>query len=362
MAYRGLVNVAKILTNPRTAVRTAFGLKTKPRLNAKYAGALVRRYYKKGIKAVPVQRTKVVNDGQGNQRMAINHGKQHKRLNKNLENKIRDALNPMSSQLIQRSGNVTTNTHGQGNFTVFELGNADDIDKVITSAAANSTGVSKEYNGKLHIANCKMDVMITNQASNLIHFRLYEYIYRNDPPETMEPYPGAGATISADTQNIVTYGFNYNAGSAVPPYVQTANQIGTTLFSNPYFCSYCKIIKVRNIQLGAGRSLKLTLLNNKDKVINPLVYYNSDSAAESGYTRGYVLQAMGSLLGGSGGDETVTTGLVSYDWVSIRKYQFNQPYDGKGHSYVDNTVPTIFSGSSSYMNPASQQAANEVVA
>jgi hypothetical protein len=329
-----IVAAAKLLSNPVGAVASVFRKKKALKRGPTAASAgMVRRKYKKRSSA-PV-RSKVVNDGAGNVRMSKAIGYQPKPLARSLESKIRDMLNPANHHLIEQSGNVHVGV-GETVYTHFEMMNAEDIDQVIAQSSATA-GASQKYNGKVNIQNAKLQLMLRNQTTNLVTLRVYEYICRRDVPDKITVSPTNPAEVDGTTQSIIEQGFNYQSVSAI-----VRETIGGTLFQNPMFCTYYKILKVKNIQLGAGKCFNLSLSSLKAKTINPLVYNATDGDVLAGLTRGFVIQAQGSLVGPSGDDMygQPTTGFVNFDWFCSRKYAYNQPWTGVARNTFSSNLPS----------------------
>jgi len=324
---KALVAAAKLLSNPVGAVASVFrkkkGLKRGP--TAASAGMVRRRY--KGRSAAG--RVKQVNDGQGNLRISKAIGRQPSKLSRNMESKIRDMLQPANHHVIENSGNVSIG-NGRTVYTHFEMMNATDIDDVI----AQSSTVANKYNGKLNIQNASMHVMLRNQTTNLMTFRIYQTVCRRDLPDKIETAPGSGVEVDATTQAVIDYGFQYQQTHAIQN-----SSIGGTLFQNPLFCSYYKIQKVQTVQLGAGKCLNLSLSNLKARTINPLVYNASDGDVLAGLTRTLVVQCIGSLVGSEGHSSSATTGFVNFDYMVSRKYAYNQPYWGQAKNTLSTNVP-----------------------
>jgi len=324
---KALVQAAKLLSNPVGAVASVFrkkkGLKRGP--TASSAGLVRRRYKKRGS----APRTKQVNDGQGNLRISKAIGYQPSKLSRGMEAKIRDMLQPANHHVIENSGNINAG-NGRSVYTHFEMMNATDIDGVI----AESSTVANKVNGKLHIQNATLQVMIRNQTTNLMTFRIYETICRRDVPDKIETFPGSGSEVDGTTQTVLDYGFNYQQTSQI-----VNSTIGGTLFQNPLFCSYYKILRVRTVQIGAGKCLNLTMSNLKARTINPMVYNLSDGDVLAGLTRNFVVQAIGSLVGTEGHSTSTTTGMINYDYMVSRKYAYNQPYWGEAKNTIASNVP-----------------------
>lgn len=325
-----IVAAAKLLSNPAAAVASVFTKKKTLRRGRTAASAgLVRRKYKGRASARPV----ISNDGNGNIKMAKKIGRQPRRLNKTLEAKIRDVLNPANHHAIQQIGNVNVQ-NGRCTYTHFEMMNAEDIDLVVAQAGGSAGVSSSYYNSKLNIQNAKMQVHLRNQTTNLVFLTVYEYICRRDVPDKILTVPGGATEVDGNTANIIEQGFNYQQTAGI-----NYQSLGGTLFQNPLFCTYYKITKVRKLMLGAGKNLSLSLSNLKARVINPLVYNATDGDVLSGLTRGFVIQASGSLVGSEGHNSTVTTGFVNFDWFCSRKYAYNQPWYASAKNTLSSNVP-----------------------
>lgn len=341
-----LQSAVNIASNPIGAVGSIFSKKKKLKAGKTPASAgLVRRFYK-NKSTQPKGKVKARGDGQGNQIMSVNHGKQHAKLNKYLETKIRDALNPMSSYIIQGTEQNNSTLLGQSTWSVWELGATNDIDNLLDKANFNRGSA-----GKIHIANASMELEITNQSTNLLNMKVYEYVARKDLPSKM----GGNPTIyDYDTEIVVQNGWSSRPAGQ---YQADQHTIGATLYDNPLFTAYYKIVRVKNYVVGSGRTLKLSLNNNKDKYINPLTYFNVDTETEANYTRGFVFQCYGSMVGAPApsDDGQTTTGSVGYDVFFRRKYHFNQPNPVSGSVFLTDNVPkTVAGGLPVLMNPATQ--------
>lgn len=326
---KGVMAAAKLLTNPVGAVASVFrkkkGLKRGP--TAASAG-LVRRRYKGRAAKRPV----ITNDGNGNIKMAKKIGRQPRPLGRAMESKIRDMLNPTNHHVIQQTGNVNV-SNGKCVYTHFEMMNAEDIDEVI--AQMGYSGFTGYANGKCNIQNSHLQLNLRNQTTNLVYLTVYEYICRRSVPDKIQDNPTAPSVeIDGNTGNVIDYGFNYQQVHNI-----TNQSLGGTLFQNPLFCVYYKITKVRKLMLGAGKCLSLTLSNLKSRVINQLIYNQTDGDVEAGLTRGFVIQASGSLVGSEGHSSVATTGFVNFDWFCSRKYAWNQPYLAQGKNTFATNVP-----------------------
>ena len=332
---RPLRRILKAVSNPvGTLVNMLTKSKKKVKVSAPRRGKSVNRNYKKA---------KPRSDGQGNQIMSVSYGRQHKKLNKSLESKIRDSLNPMDTYIIQGTEQNNSVLLGQSTWSAWELGATEDIDALLDKA-----GFNRGSAGKVHIANASMELEITNQSTNVLNMKVYEYIARKDLPSQI------GVITGVSTEYCVENGWGFRpAGKAQAD----QHTLGATLFDNPLFTAYFKIVRVKNVMLGSGRTFKMSMNSNKDKYINPITYYNIDTETEAGWTRGFVFQCYGSMVGAPApsDDGKTTTGSVGYDVFYRRKYHFNQPDPISGAVYLTDNVPKTVAGGLPYlMNPSTQ--------
>lgn len=291
-----------------------------------------------------VKNAKAKGDGQGNQIVSVSHGRKHSKLSKSMEIKVRDALNPMDTYIIQGTEQNNSLLLGKCTYSVWELGSSNDIDLLLDKA-----GIARGNGGRVRISNCSMELEVTNQSNNVLNLKVYEYVARKDLPSDING-------LSVSTEWIVENGFGFR-----PVGKGEADQhtLGATLYDNPLFCAYNKIVRVRNYMLGSGKTMKMSLNNDNDKYINPITYFNVDTETETRFTRGFVFQAYGSMVGAppSVDDGKTTTGTTGYDVFYRMKYHYNQPDPATGEVFVTDNVPkTVPGGLPVSMNPATQTA------
>ena len=302
-----------------------------------YNGPMARRPFKgrkvpmpyAGKRSYPKNKALVKNDGSGNQRMAAAHGKRLRPLKPSMQKKVFTSLQPVDCQLIDYSAQ-TLSAVNQCKYSVYELGNTYDIDQLIVNAnTTGGSGVPVDTNGKIFIKDMSMELTLTNCTNTTVDMQIYEYVARKDLP------PGLSSTAAA-----VVNGFGQQATAQI-----TATSIGSTLFNNPLFCAYYKIVKVRNVQLALGKTLKLSLRSDKGKIINPMVWSNSgDEITEQGFTRGYVIRYQGQPANQNGVSGTPGVTIAEVDAVWSNRYHFQSGYDVAGRNFFSSstfgTVPT----------------------
>lgn len=270
-------------------------------------------------------RNSVANDGQGNERLSATHGRRHKPLKRSMEHKIREALVPENTSLFESTQRMTTG-RGRSSYTVFEVGTPADIDSCRANADGMipAPGLDSAKNGKLHLKDCSMKLTMTNASSGLAYLRIYEYVSR-------KPMPSSLTGINDVVQN----GFGDNYTSQI-----TNASLGGTLFANPRFCVYNKIVKVRTVQLGCGRSFEYNLSNKKSKVFNPIydnAFYNLSHA---GYTRGVVVQLFCQPVNYTNSGDIITSDDGKVDVIQLKKYHWSVLVFPMSGTFITTTVPT----------------------
>lgn len=273
----------------------------------------------------------VRNDGQGNSRMSSSHGRSVSKLSSKAEAKIRASLTPIDTLIRQDVGldaydNVDQMAWSQ--YRVFEIGNSSDVRKIIEK----SLGENPDYDLESYIKDYSMQIKLVNQMNTVVNIRTYEYISRNDLPYG----------IYASTQSCVADGFTKES-----PHEVTFKTIGGTLFQNSPFCTYYKIVKVRNVQLAPGKELVLNLSHQKGHKINALLY-ESDIVTRRNYTRGIVVQYVGSPCTGPlaepAGSNLAAVGPFKVAWALFRRFHFMNLNPHKGATYLEDNIPFVAGG------------------
>ena len=340
-----------------------------PRYVKKGVGAVMRnarKYRSKGLKAygsrvgsklvryakkrLGLGGVKIRSDTQGNQQVAKKIGKPTRGLSKKMAEKVRKSLTAMNHQLFQDQGKAQQSTPGFGTFEVFELNDCPEVYELMTS-----NGITPKRTGKFQIHDSTMEIIATNQSSNMYDIKIYEYIARQDLPAKLDLGGGLGTT-NATTEWVVENGFNFMYGGNKP----TQFALASTLFDNPLFCSYYKVLSVRDIQLPAGRTMNLKLDCNRSKMINPLLWSQVDTVTDAGYTRGYVIQIRSQMIFSNEAGYPESTGLISLPYVQLRRYNWTwiEPGTSKGQ-ITDNINHTI--AVPTMINPESATATSQVV-
>ena len=306
-------------------------------------GPMARRAFKgrkvpmpyAGKRSYPKNKGKVRNDGEGNKAMAVKYGKRVAPLKQNLEQKIRASLTPIDTLVRQSVGldqyDADLTTHfATGYYRVFEVANVDDVRKVITKSLEGDA--NKDI--QTYIKDYSAQIKLVNQQNTVVNIRVYEYIARNDLPK--------GTYVS--TQDLASAGFLEET-----PHEVLNTTIGGTLFQNSAFCTFNKITKVRNVTLAPGKELVLTINHNKGNKINATLY-ESDNETRRSYTRGIVLQYIGSPCNGppQGEDQSAMNlpGVSQWKvvWSFFKRFHFMNMNPHKGATYLEDTIPLMVEG------------------
>lgn len=302
---------------------------------------------------------KLKNDGSGNQKMAINHGKKLGKLSRKMNDMIQQVINPLNQEVIQSTGTVYRGERGYSSWATFELNSVEDIDDIITKMANVQSSIQVKRAGKLHIKDSHLEVNLTNGQNTTSLIRVYEYIARNDVPRAMD-LGGALGTQNVNTEWIVNNGFVYfQPSSAIIP---TASSYGVTLFNNPLFCSYYKILSTRELELAPGKTLMLDLSHSVPKTLNTMLWSQVDTAADSHYTRGFVIQFRSSnVVVNPGPEGVVSSGAVDIRYALVKKYFWNQTYDGSSVTNLTDGFQSHSSATANIMNQNTGAITNEII-
>ena len=255
--------------------------------------------------------TKIRYDGTGSASTGRKHGKRAKAISQRLSTAIYAAQVPTTSWLQQSFAN-TVSAQNQCTYKVFEMGNAVDIAN-IQAVAGN---YSAAHTGRMVIKDATMTVNLMNQESLSANVRIYEYVCRRDLPQSQ-----------GSTQTLVNNGFDDDSLANQI----TATTVGGTLFNCGIFCSYMKILNVRDVTLLSGKTLRLSMSSLSPKTINGLTFNTADCSAIGRYTRGFVVQQSGKLV-----DDIATRAVVGIGATKIisqlmtRYHFFSQQYSAAG--------------------------------
>lgn len=282
-------------------------------------------------------RSPVRTDGQGNARLASSHGRSLSRLSSTAEARIRASLTPIDTLIRQDVGidsYATIDENAWSAYRVFEIANTNDIRKIITKSLGNNP----DHDLETYIKDYSMQAKLVNQMNTVVNIRVYEYIAREDMPYG----------VFDDTQDCVSG--SDNGFTKEDPHEVTSKTIGATLFQNSAFCTYNKIVKVRNIQLAPGKECVLTLTHQKGNKINATLFQSNNTTRRS-YTRGLIIQYIGSPMSGPlaepAGSHLAAVGPFKVVWALFKRFHFMNLNPHKGATYLEDNIPATGSGAES---------------
>lgn len=156
-------------------------------------------------------------------------------------------MEPLQTYTSKASVNATSNVNQNGMFGVglFTTNMADQPDLL---NIATDGGTSGSNTSRLWIKSACLDVEFKNTGSNEIIMDVYTLLLRQDTDATTNLYA-----------QFQTY-FNFQTTLTAKDFVDVSNSI----FQNPEFCKYYKVLSKREIQLQAGSIAALQMRRGKD--------------------------------------------------------------------------------------------------
>lgn len=290
-----------------------------------------RRPYKKGKYSKPAVR----NDGAGNQRLSVAHGRRNKKMSNKKEAQIRATLTPMDTASMVYTGTSQT-AYGQCEYTCenSEAGTVVDINAVMANAKNNNDSeVKPGADGKFFMNSYDMELKIINACNSVTNIRVYEVMARRDVPIPV-----------GSLEFLCTNGWTDQAPSIGTPI--SKNWLGGTLYQNVGLTPFYKIIKDTRLTLAPGKELRLTLSHKTSKVMNPVVVDALNILALGGYTKGFVIQHWGQPIGDTPAiiaNQVISTSVSKILWTVTKKYKYQEQYDNAGNTFeLTAPIPLVF--------------------
>jgi len=272
------------------------------------------------------------NDGAGNQRLSVSHGRSVSRMSNYKEAQMRQTLTPTDTASMVYTGSSQT-AYGQCEYTCeeSEVGNVADIDAVITNAKNNNDSeVKPGLTGKFFMQSYDMELKIVNATNSLCNIRVYEVMCRRDVPINI-----------GSLETLCSVGWTEQAPSVGTPI--SKNWLGGTLYQNVGLTPFYKIIKDKRMTLAPGKELRLVLSHNKAKVMNPVVVNDANILALGGYTKAFVIQHWGVPIGDTSNPQVLSTSVSKIIWTVTKKYKYQEQYDNAGNTFeLTPPIPTVF--------------------
>lgn len=296
---------------------------------------------------------RIANDGAGNQRMSLSHGRSPSKLSSVKENQIRKTLTPVDVASFVYTGSSQT-AYGQCEYTCenSEVGTVFDIDAIMINARANNdSDVKSGEAGSFFMNAYDMELKIVNATNSVCNLRVYEVMARRDIPSAV-----------GSLTNLCSVGWTDQKTSVGVPI--SKNWLGGSLYQNVGLTPFYKIIKDKRLTLAPGKELRLTLSHRTPKVINPVVVDTANISAIGGYTKGFVIQHWGQPMGDSPappGVQTISTSVSKILWTVSKKYKYQEQYDNAGNTFeLTSPIPTVYPTTPSVINQLSGELRPEV--
>lgn len=288
---------------------------------------------------------RVKNDGFGNQRLSFKHGRPARKLKKGLVKKIRAALQPKCTQLLVDSHYLHPGS-GVKDMVCIPFCDITDMTTLINNINSGSTSEVADLlvnkNGRLQVTDYTGDIKLVNQGTGVASLRVYECICRRDFMDQ-----GSGNSWNTNLQN----GFNAQEQGSTAPNGIKYTSFGGTLFQNPWWVTYARVLKVVDLQVASGATVQLNVSHMKSYTVNPIIWNTFGNVLGiGGCTRMFVIESIGKVGDGGASDFiNITTGVGKIDMIrSCRIHYTLQPITSS-YTYLNGTLPNNTLGTTTYM-------------
>ena len=238
--------------------------------------------------------------------MVFNSGKKEREIPKKMIMAIQKGLTPTYENAYNTTYRLQPAGFGQCVYRSWTIGGVGDL--VNLASILPVTTVASTTN-KYLLEHFEQGLEYQNMSNTILYMRVYEFVPRHDVPVAISVGTVLGST-----------GFGDIAGAGRI----TATDINGTLFDNPMFCAWFKIVKVRDIELSPGTGGNLKQQHSGARTVNLEIYNNSYYTAVKGITRGIVIQTWGGIVSDTVTNSLISTGKPSLDVVQTVKYTASQ--------------------------------------
>lgn len=226
------------------------------------------------------------------------------------------------------------------------LMNNSDLNTIRTSIVATSGFKT----AKFQIEDSALNHQMVNMSTNIINVRAYYCKTRRDIPgsEPLGVQGGAGTTQ-------LYSGFTDAVGSTV-----TRNSLGSTLYNNPRFVIFNKILKVHTFKMMPGEERNFSIKHKSARQIRAEFIANGDFEEMRGTTF-YVFQVWGGVVASAslGG---IATGTCEVAFVTNRRYNYTWSDDIVSSNTESDTLAAVGAPNEKIINPDTDTSmANTVV-
>lgn len=206
-------------------------------------------------------------------------------------------MNSLTSYSQDFSKRVTWSANDQATFGVMLGGttptNNDELYQIFRQAYGLSVTPTNVDSYKLYVKSMCLDVQITNTGSNGAILDVYELVCRKNWIRSVE---GVTTDETLEQSYATTYAEMDAVATGVTP---DANSPASTPFQNGLFLKYWRIMRKKEILLGAGSVTTMQMRNPANKTLLGTVI-ETHRQAIPGFTRAYLFQVRGTPRNNSG--------------------------------------------------------------
>ena len=265
------------------------------------------------------------------------HGKLRGGSNRGVANMMSKIV-PIQTHIMSSFGDIRQNTSGAASYTVFPFGIVQDLNDMLAKGyAANggvANGLTAGYSGKLSLHGYSAELILKNFVNAGVRMVVYECLARKD----IVIAPGY---VDSDSLNdMLQNGFLSKAYVAAGN--MAASQVDSTLYMNPDWCRWFKIVNQRELVLQAGEETTIRLCHGRQRTLNPIVLGTASGPTAApllgigGFTRCIVVKVYGDLIDNSANIDSVDFASFKLDYHIKRIYRWNSlPYGGQ---FISQTI------------------------
>lgn len=289
---------------------------------------VLARYKKKRVTRKSYGKSAVRSAAGGlREKMVFSHG--HKSvMAKSKARRIIESITPVNTYLVQSTSQITVSSFGQCNYGNYIVGFPSDYNLIM-----NLDSSLNQKSAKAVLRSQSQTLEMVNMSNTTCYARVYEYVFRHDLPA----FQSGGAIFNSYANfasNMIQGGFA-DAVNVIP-----YTTLSSTIYENPSFCSWCKVINQRMLEFSPGQVIQIDQFDQKAKSLNANIFGTSSLFtsnpffAMKGYTKGILIQVWGQPV-----DDTTTNTQVSTDKVKLSvlqkvTYKYQWVLDANPSAYI----------------------------
>lgn len=282
--------------------------------------SIKRKYVKVSNKSLVSHQLPPVQFGTGHWK-ARGHGPKGSFKLQGTLNKLEKLL-PLNRQALNSSIQISTTAGQQQYAIVGSLYTPYDLDNYNGPSKAVIGGTAPIAANKSILKDYSMSIMFTNQANSNVQVKFYDFICRRD----IYVSNTAAAEYMYNPSNAWTNETVTEYGTAYSPY-----DIGATPFDSSSLCQYFKCIGSKEFRLSEGETGEYVMTGkmNKKFDFNTLIGIapsGTPTLVDVGGLKGLTSYTLAVVTGPAtdANNTVVTTGLACVDFVTVKKYNFQQ--------------------------------------